>query len=138
MFPFPANFKTFGGIFLMAHGLRPHNEAQTTELFLCDSRNWLANECVEHGALRSRPSNKVCIAPHTFSTTTKETIFRRNAVSCTVITAHVHQIPPNDAACNLSSLGVWCGVSWMHLGGSDKLWFTSRSETLSTAVLDAH
>ena len=96
-----------------------------------------SRKCVS-STVSSRPRRplRVTVAPHRLSSSTKETFFRRTAVSCANSIVHVNLTPPNNTACNLASSRASCRVSLICFGGWDWLWFMYRPETLSNAVLD--
>ena len=103
-----------------AHEQRPPNGAVHAQLYLCLRRNRLASVCIEHGIFESRSSNRVVtVALHRLSPTTKETIFRRSAVSRANSSNHVNKTTPDGAVCNMASLEASCGANWIHLGGWD-------------------
>ena len=62
--------------------------------------------------------------------------FHRSSVSRANSSGHVYLTPAHDAACSFVSSGAFCAVSGMYLVDWDRLWFTSRPQTLSAAVLD--
>ena len=59
----------------MAHKLRQPTEAYNTQVSLCDDRSWFASVCIKHGVFQSRRSERVTVASHRFSATTKESLF---------------------------------------------------------------
>ena len=59
----------------MAHKLRPSTEAYNTQVSLCDDRSWFASVCIKHGVFQPRRSQRVTVASHRLSATTKETLF---------------------------------------------------------------
>ena len=66
---------------------------------------------MEHGVVDSEEMKGNCCAAQTFSYKKLERHFCRSRVSWANSRGHVYLALQNDAACNLMSSGVWCGVS---------------------------
>ena len=62
-------------------------------------------------SLSPRRSKRVTVAPYRLLATEKLTTFGRSRVSCANSRGPVYLALQDDAACNLMSSGVWCGVS---------------------------